>query len=103
MFLPQGDFITNLYRLEGSWDPTPWIGVTNQFQYDDVSRVLGLFMRFRWILKPGNDLFLVYTHNWRNLESGLLDEPDDADLMGWMDLRTLSRGASIKLNYTYRF
>lgn len=103
VYLPQGDFVTNLYRLEGSWDPTPWIGVTNQFQYDDVSRVLGLFMRFRWILKPGNDLFLVYTHNWRNLESGLLDEPDDADLMGWMDLRTLSRGASIKLNYTYRF
>ncbi|MDE2661394.1 MAG: DUF5916 domain-containing protein [Gemmatimonadota bacterium] len=103
VYLPQGDFVTNLYRLEGSWDPTPWIGVTNQFQYDDVSRVLGLFMRFRWILKPGNDLFLVYTHNWRNLESGLLDAPDDADPMRWMDLRTLSRGASIKLNYTYRF
>ncbi|MXW67083.1 MAG: carbohydrate binding family 9 domain-containing protein [Gemmatimonadales bacterium] len=103
VYLPQGDFVTNLYRLEGSWDPTPWIGVTNQFQYDDVSRVLGLFMRFRWILKPGNDLFLVYTHNWRNLESGLLDAPDDSDPMRWMDLRTLSRGASIKLNYTYRF
>ena len=101
--LPQGDFVTNLYRLEGSWDPTPWIGVTNQFQYDDVSRVLGLFMRFRWILKPGNDLFLVYTHNWRNLESGLLDAPEDSDPQRWMDLRTLSRGASIKLNYTYRF
>ncbi|WP_419161460.1 DUF5916 domain-containing protein [Candidatus Palauibacter sp.] len=98
--LPQGNFITNLYRLEGSWDPTPWIGLTNQLQYDDVSRVLGLFMRFRWILKPGNDLYLVYTHNWRNLESGLLDEPADPE---WLQLRTLSRGAAIKLNYTYRF
>ena len=98
--LPEGTFVTNLYRLEGNWDPTPWIGFTNQFQYDDVSRVLGLFMRFRWILKPGNDLFLVYTHNWRNLESGLLDQPSDPE---WLQLQTLSRGAAVKLNYTYRF
>ena len=98
--LPRGTFVTNLYRLEGNWDPTPWVGVTNQFQYDDVSRVLGLFMRLRWILKPGNDLFLVYTHNWRNLDAGLLDQPRDPE---WLDLQTLSRGAAIKLNYTYRF
>ena len=98
--LPEGTFVTNLYRLEGNWDPTPWIGFTNQFQYDDVSRVLGLFMRFRWILQPGNDLYLVYTHNWRNLDSGLLDRPTDPE---FMHLETLSRGAAIKLNYTHRF
>ena len=57
-------------------------------------------MRFRWILKPGNDLFLVYTHNWRNLESGLLDRPTDPE---WLQLQTLSRGGAVKLNYTYRF
>ncbi len=98
--LPQGDFVTNLYRIEGSWDPTPWIGFTNQLQYDDVSQVLGLFARLRWILKPGNDLFLVYTHNWQDFDSGLLDEPMDPGLMSF---QTLSRGGSIKLNYTYRF
>ncbi|MCG8468274.1 MAG: carbohydrate binding family 9 domain-containing protein [Gemmatimonadetes bacterium] len=98
--LPQGDFVTNLYRLEGSWDPTPWVSFTNQLQYDDVSQVVGLFARFRWILTPGNDIFLVYTHNWQDFSAGVLDEPTDPELIGF---QTLSRGASIKLNYTYRF
>ena len=35
-----------------------------------------------------------YTHNWRNLGPGILDNPD---------LITLSQGGSIKMNYTYRF
>ena len=92
--LPQGDFATNLYRLEGSWDPSPWLGLTNQLQYDDVTQEIGLFARLRWILTPGNDLFLVYTHNWQDLDDGLLDETRFV---------TQSRGGSVKLNYTYRF
>jgi hypothetical protein len=48
----------------------------------------------RWIVRPGNDVYLVYTHNWVNYGDGLLGDP-------W--LRTLSRGASLKLNYTHRF
>jgi hypothetical protein len=43
-------------------------------------------------MKPGNDLYLVYTHNWRNLETDLLDR----------HFQTLSRGGSVKVNYTYR-
>ncbi len=92
--LPTGAFTANVYGLEGQWNPSPWVGLTNQLQYDDVSQVVGLFTRLRWIVKPGNDVYLVYTHNWQNYGSGLLSDP-------W--LRTLSRGASIKLNYTYRF
>lgn len=33
--------------------------INNLFQYDDVSRVAGLNTRFRWILRPGNDVFFV--------------------------------------------
>ena len=90
--LPQGQFSADLYEIEGQWNPTPWVGATTQLQYDDVTDVAGLFARLRWIMKPGNDLYLVYTHNWRNLETDLLDR----------HFQTLSRGGSVKVNYTYR-
>jgi len=92
--LPEGEFQANVYGLQGQWTPTPWVGFTNQLQYDDVSEVVGLFLRLRWIVRPGNDIYFVYTHNWQNYGSGILDDP-------W--LRTLSNGGSVKLNYTYRF
>jgi hypothetical protein len=37
---------------------------SNLVQYDSESRVLGLQSRFRWILRPGNDLFLVVNRGW---------------------------------------
>ena len=53
-------------------------------------------MRLRWIVKPGNDIFLVYSHNWLYDVLDPLD-PDNRSL------ETLSRGVSVKLKYTYRF
>ena len=91
---PQGDFQTNVYEVEGQWNPSPWVSFTNQVQYDNVSEIVGLFARVRWIVNPGNDIYFVYTHNWQNLGAGLLDNPD---------LIMLSRGGSVKMNYTYRF
>ena len=94
--LPQGSFATNLFRVDGGWDISPWASVTGNVQFDDVSEVVGLFLLGRWIINPGNDLFLVYQHNWQSLPAdALLGRPGD----GYV---TLSRGASIKLNYTYR-
>ena len=91
---PQGDFEANVYGLDAQWTPTPWVALTNQLQYDDVSEVVGLFLRLRWIVRPGNDVYFVYTHNWQNFGGGILGDPD---------LHTLSNGGSVKLNYTYRF
>jgi hypothetical protein len=31
-----------------------------------VSANLGWQARLRWILRPGNDLFVVYLHNWHD-------------------------------------
>ncbi|MDX1393578.1 MAG: DUF5916 domain-containing protein [Gemmatimonadota bacterium] len=96
--LSDGDFTTNLYRFEGSLDPSPWVSFTSQIQFDNVSETLGLFARFRWIITPGNDVFLVYTHNWRDFgDDPMVDDPSETGF------QTLSRGATIKLNYTYRF
>jgi hypothetical protein len=63
--------------------------IVNNLQYDSVSRVLGWQARFRWILRPGNDLYLVYQHNWL-----------DAPVTGF---GTLDRRAATKLSYTHRF
>jgi hypothetical protein len=90
--LPQGDFTTTLGRLEGGWDVTPLIALTTSLQYDDVSKVVGLFAKAHWTLRPGNDVFLVFTQNW-------LREPTDFGT----STSTLSRGATIKANYTFRF
>jgi len=93
--LPQGSFDANLVRVAGEWSITPLASITGHIQYDDVSEVVGLFMRTRWILTPGNELFLVFTQNWQNLGDGLFGED--------REFFTLSRGASVKVNYTYRF
>ena len=94
--LPAGDFTVSLYELQTDWNPSPWVAITGQLQYDDQSKLIGLFSRLRWIVKPGNDIYLVYSHNWLN---DLLDPLDPYS----KSFRTLSRGASLKASYTYRF
>ncbi len=93
--LPEGSFDANLFRLEGEWNITPLANVLGNIQYDDVTEVMGLFLRSRYIVTPGNELFLVFTQNWQNFGDGLFDRE--------REFFTLSRGASAKLNYTYRF
>ncbi len=91
--LPQGDFKTKLYQIEGGLHLTPWSSFISSLQYDDVSEVIGLFAKFRWTVNPGNDFFLVYTQNWKNLGESVWD----------FDTQLLSRGATSKINYTHRF
>ena len=93
--MPTGSFTASLYEVSGDWNPSPWVSITNQVQYGDQSELEGLFARLRWIVKPGNDVYLVYSHNWQY--PSLLASPNERELI------TLSRGASIKANYTYRF
>ena len=90
--LPEGNFTVDLTRFEATWDINPWASVSGNIQYDTQTEIVGLFARARWIVKPGNDLFLVYTNNWRNLGGSVLDR----------NFETLSRGGSVKVNYTYR-
>ena len=92
--LPQGDFTTDLVRLSGAWHLSPWAAVTGNVQYDTVSEIVGLFTRLRWILTPGSDFFLVYTHNWQYDRTAVVR---DARFL------TLSRGVTTKINYTHRF
>jgi hypothetical protein len=98
--LPQGAFTTHLGRLTAAWDVSPLASVSGNLQYDDVSDVVGLFARARWTVRPGNDLFLVWTHNWR-YEVVELDEgsPEGRRSRG---LESLSRGGALKVQYAVR-
>jgi hypothetical protein len=86
--LKEGDFDTSLmmYRLDYSF--TPFITLANFVQYDTDSRNVGLQSRLRWILKPGNEFFIVLNHNWQENE-----------LNRFESAQTRFR---VKFNYTFR-
>jgi hypothetical protein len=86
--LPEGNFTADLFRFRGNVDLSPDISFTTILQFDNVSELLGLYNRFRWILRPGADLFLVHTWNWVQLDNRF---------------SPLETQGSLKLNYTYRF
>lgn len=65
--LPQGAFKEDLFQLKADFFLTPNLGLMNYVQYDTVSHTLGVNLRFRWQLSPGNEIFLVYTKNWERL------------------------------------
>jgi hypothetical protein len=91
--LTEGDFTTNVFRVEGGWHLNPRASFLATVQYDDVTDIVGLFGRFRWIVRPGNDVYFVYTHNWQDIGRRVLD----------FDYRTVSQGAVAKISFTQRF
>ncbi|MGE0816850.1 MAG: DUF5916 domain-containing protein [Vicinamibacterales bacterium] len=90
--LAEGAFSTRLHRAILDTQFSPFMYLVNNVQYDSVSRGLGWQARFRWIVTPGNDVFLVYTHN-------LVDDPLDPRTR----FTTLDRRGAAKVVYTKRF
>jgi len=88
--LDEGEFETRLVRIVPEVQFSPWIAWVNNIQYDTQSHVIGWQSRFRWILTPGSDLYIVYTHNWQ-------DDPLAARTY------TLDQRAASKLLYTFHF
>jgi hypothetical protein len=92
--LAEGRFTTDVYRASANTQFSPWISLSNNVQYDTESRLLGWQMRFRWIRRPGNDIYFVYTHNWK--------EVDALDFHA-RRFATLDNRAAMKAVYTLRF
>jgi len=88
--LTEGSFDSNVFRFNGETQFSPWISLVNNIQYDTQSAILGWQSRFRWIVTPGSDLYVVYTHNW--LDDPILDR-----------FATLEQQLASKVLYTYRF
>jgi hypothetical protein len=86
--LPQGGFRADLVRVGGGWHLSPWVAFSGNAQFDNLSEVVGLYGRLRWIVRPGSDLYVVYLHNWLSSDA---------------EVRTLSRSGATKLTYTHRF
>jgi hypothetical protein len=87
--LREGDFSAQVLTLRADYNFSPNVSWANLVQYDSESRLLGVQSRFRWILKPGNDLFLVVNRGWYHRE--------------WDNryLPSFDKG-SVKLQYTFR-
>jgi hypothetical protein len=90
--LAEGSFTADVYRADASTQFSPWVSLANRLQYDSVSRELGWQVRFRWIRRPGNDIYFVYTHNWQELFDS-----------GRRRLSTLDNRLASKVVYTLRF
>jgi uncharacterized protein DUF5916 len=87
--LLEGRFYTQVLTARADYNFTPNVSWQNLEQYDNESRLLSFQSRFRWILKPGNDLFFVVNRGWMKTFDGSFDEAFN---------RTTS-----KLQYTFRF
>jgi len=62
--VPQGEFVTQLFSGRVNFNFSPNLTWSNLIQYDSESRILGFQTRFRWTLRPGNDLFVVVSRGW---------------------------------------
>jgi hypothetical protein len=87
--LAEGDFSVHVVTLKADYNFSPNVSWANLLQYDSESRILGVQSRFRWILKPGSDLFVVINRGWYRSE--------------WDNRYTRSYDkGSVKLQYTFR-
>jgi hypothetical protein len=87
--LAEGRFRTDVVSVRADYNFSPDVSWANLVQYDNESRILGVQSRFRWILTPGTDLFVVVNRGWFHRE---------------LDNRYLPRfdKGSVKFQYTFR-
>lgn len=62
--LPQGKFTETVYEVKADFFLSPDLGLMNYIQYDNVSKELGVNVRLRWQITPGNIIYLVYAKDW---------------------------------------
>ena len=87
--LPEGNFVVRLLRVRLDLAVSPNLSWFSLVQYDNVSDVFSLNSRIRWIIEPGNDIFLVFNQRW-------LDDEESG-------FRSIGREGRFKVRYTYRF
>lgn len=90
VYLPEGNFETQVYRANVNIFFSPDISLTNFIQYDNVTEKMGWQSRFRWILKPGNEILFVW--------NSTMYEPPEKDRFTVQESST-----RLKLNYNFRF
>jgi hypothetical protein len=74
--LPEGSFSANIYQLNANLLFSPNVTLYNYFQYDNKSKSAGWQARFQWIIKPGNEIILAWTSNFKKPEESII--PDES-------------------------
>jgi hypothetical protein len=86
--LPQGAFTANIYQTSINFLFSPEITLNNYIQYDNATDIIGIQSRFQWIVKPGNEVALVWTSRFGQPETN------------WIMNESIAR---LKLKYNIRF
>jgi hypothetical protein len=89
--LPEGNFVARILTWRANYTPSPTLSFSNLIQYDNKSRNLGWQSRARWTVRPGNDLFFVFSQGW-------IQDPDED-----YRFRPQESKVSAKLQYTFRY
>jgi hypothetical protein len=89
--LPEGNFVARLFILKGDYSVSPLLTFFNLVQFDTKEANLAWQSRVRWILRPGNDVFLVFSQGWLQ---------DEARRLSFRPAETKIAG---KVQYTFRF
>jgi hypothetical protein len=89
--LKEGNFVARIFTFRVDYSVSPFLTFYNLVQFDNESRNLGWQSRVRWILKPGNEVFIVFNQGW------LQDE------RGGFHFRATDTRLAGKMQYTFRF
>jgi Domain of unknown function (DUF5916)/Carbohydrate family 9 binding domain-like len=86
--LDEGSFITRIAQARFNIAFTPDVSWSNFVQYDNVTDTAGINSRFRWIIRPGSDLFVVVNQGF--------DLSNDS-------FRTAGTQLTTKIGWTFRY
>lgn len=86
--LPDGSFITQIYRLNLNFLFSPNLSWYNYAQYENQTETIGWQSRFQWIIDPGKEVFVTFN-------SPLIDPLDR--------FQPEIYEARVKVKYTIRF
>ena len=86
--LPDGNFITQIYRFNLNFLFSPNLSWYNFAQYENQTKTIGWQSRFQWIIKPGKEIFFTFN-------SPIIDPLDR--------FRPEVYEARVKVKYTIRF
>jgi len=89
--LKEGNFVARVYTIRANYSVSPYLSFFNLIQFDNESKNMGWQSRVRWILRPGNEVFLVFNQGWLQ------------DDNGGFRFRAVETKFSGKFQYTFRF
>ncbi len=91
--MPEGNFSQRLWQFKLVWAFTPDLILSSYSQYDSESREVGVNNRFRWTIRPGRDLFVVWNHGWKR----------PVGSRGDWSLHPVDDSLVVKLRWTWRW